>query len=113
VVKKHELTDETKSVTRECIESLKNISSDLIGVKGWRTSEVLSRYFDFSVRGANYTIEWWSNISYLHCGELIIPFTRLSYLGTWPNSFKHNLQFYYHGDVCAILPVEEWEGENE
>ena len=68
-----------------------------------------SRGVYFMVRGMAYKIEWWSNVGYLFKERLQIPFDHVELSGTWPNSFKENLQFHYNGRVCAILPVEPYD----
>ena len=68
-----------------------------------------SRAYDFTVRGVKYTVECWANICYLNCGELSIVFDNFEFSGTWPNSFKKNLQFYFNKKTIAILPVEEYQ----
>ena len=68
-----------------------------------------SRVYTFTVRGVKYTVECWSNLCYLNCGELAVVFDHFEFSGTWPNSFKKNLQFYFNGKTVAILPVEEYQ----
>lgn len=68
-----------------------------------------SRVYAFMVRGAKYAIECWANLCYLNCGELAVVFDHFEFSGTWPNSFKKNLQFYFNGKTIAILPVEEYQ----
>ena len=70
------------------------------------------RSFEFTVKltGKTYKIEWWINICYLttECGTYI-PFDSIEISGTWPNHFKNNLQLQYHGNKCAIIPLEKYE----
>ena len=67
------------------------------------------RTIKFSVRGKDYEIEWYKNISYLYIGEVKIPFYNVSVSGTWPNRFKNNLQFVYAGgETICIMPIEEY-----
>lgn len=69
------------------------------------------RQFEFtiSLTGKKYKITWWVNICYLttECG-LYMPFHSIEISGTWPNHYKNNLQFTYHKDKCAIIPIEEY-----
>ncbi len=68
-----------------------------------------SREYSFSVRNTKYVIDCWKNMGYLRCGELNIPFHTFQICGTWPHQYKNELQFFYHGNTCAILPLEEYE----
>lgn len=72
------------------------------------STEGFNRDRKFIVGGVLYTIEWWCNICYLHSGNLQIPFHSVERSGTWPNRAKTNLQFYYHKEVCCILPIERY-----
>lgn len=74
------------------------------------------RAFEFTVKltGKKYKITWWVNICYLttECG-LYMPFNSVEISGTWPNHFKNNLQFTYHKDKCAIVPIEEYPAKKD
>ena len=96
------------SLTREAIEK-KLKSHNCIKSIGWVNEDEygFSRTYRFKVRNVTYEIEWWSNISYLHCGEMLIPFEEMQITGTWPHRFKNDIQFYNKGHVCCILPIEE------
>ena len=85
------------------------------GVTSGFISELVNydlRYFTFKVplSGANYKIIWWCNVCYLEtsCG-VYIPFHNLEFKGTWPNSFKMNLQFNYHGNTSTIIPIMKYK----
>ena len=94
---------------REWIDRLSKISGKITDCEWINFNEFgYSRTFTFKVRNAVYVIEWWVNVSYLKCGEMIIPFTMIDWSGTWPHHFKNNLQFTYLGNICAIIPVEEY-----
>lgn len=68
------------------------------------------RWFKFSVRGVQYIIEWWSNVSYLEIGEVRIPFNYLEINGHWPNRFKNNIVGRTGDNTRFILPLEEYQG---
>jgi hypothetical protein len=72
--------------------------------------DYFNRNIDFEIEGSIYSIEWWGNICYLHCQGLKMPFTNVEQLGTWPNNYKVNLQFYYtNKDTCAVIGIEKYE----
>lgn len=98
------------SLTKEKLEKVLE-SNDCIKAIGWVKKDKygFSRTYQFEVRGVVYEIEWWKNISYLHCGEMIVLFDEMNISGTWPHHFKNDIRFYYKGDVCCILPIEEYE----
>lgn len=82
--------------------------SDLLEIK---EEQEIWREINFRslLNGTDYKITWYCNISYLSDREgLTIPFDQLSITGTWPNQYKNNLQLYYKGNVCCILPLEEY-----
>ena len=86
-------------------------SSEFIKFNGWIKKDKdsgFSRTCSFSVRGVDYEIEWYCNYSELRCGEMLVLFDNFHITGTWPNHFKNNLQFYFRGKVCAVIPVEEY-----
>ena len=62
----------------------------------------------FKVQAIEYTIVWWKNISYLHIGNAIIPFTNAKITNTWPHNTKNDIQFLYQGSVVCILPIDFW-----
>ena len=69
------------------------------------------REFKFTVKLTDkaYKIDWWCNICHLttECGAYI-PFASFEISGTWPNHHKTNLQFEYNGNICVIIPIEEY-----
>lgn len=67
------------------------------------------RTYQFEVRGATYEIEWHCNYSELRCGEMLVLFDDLRISNTWPHHFRNNLQFYRHGQICCVIPVEGYE----
>ena len=97
------------SLTMEKLEKILE-SNDCIKAIGWINKDKygFSRTYQFEVRNVVYEIEWWCNISYLYCGELFVLFDEMRIDSTWPNHFKNNIQFYYQGKVCCILPIEEY-----
>ena len=65
--------------------------------------------FSLDLTKARYHILWYANIAYLYAeGDMQIPFDDLKITGSWPNGYKTSLQFYYNGQVCCILPIEEY-----
>ena len=75
-----------------------------------------SRYFKIS--GCVFHIDWWVNVPYLTTPNgVVVPFCSVKFCSvkvsnTWPNGSKLNLQFYnQHGDVCCILPIEQYTPE--
>lgn len=71
--------------------------------------ELFNRNRRFIVNGTQYKICWYSNVSYLYCGDIIVPFHAARQSGSWPSRKKLNLQFYdARGDVCCILGIEDW-----
>ena len=85
-------------------------SSEYIKFNGWIKPDEydFSRTASFSVRGADYEIEWWCNYSELRCGEMLVLFDDFKIDTTWPLMFKRFLQFYWQGRVCAVIPIEEY-----
>jgi hypothetical protein len=92
------------------VSKIGHMSPKITGA-GWAEHDEygFSRVYAFTVRGVKYTVECWANICYLKCGELTVVFDSFNFSGTWPNSFKKNLQFYSNGKTIAILPVEEYQ----
>lgn len=86
-------------------------SSEYIKFNGWikKDGYDFSRAVSFSVRGADYEIKWWCNYSELRCGEMIVPFDNFRIETTWPLHYKRYLLFYRHREVCAVIPIEEYE----
>jgi hypothetical protein len=74
-----------------------------------RKHESFNRNRAFTIRGVKYQIEWWSNLMYLQCGEMVIPFDLARIDGTWPHHFKNNLRLLYRGETAAIIPIEEYQ----
>ena len=68
----------------------------------------LNRQVYFTVNSEEYMIEWWCNICYLHVGDLLVIFDKVMVSSSWPNSAKYNLQFYYNGEICAVIPIQYW-----
>ncbi len=68
--------------------------------------ESFNRIRQFEVNGQYFFIAWWKNRSYLHTGELTIPFETIEQSNTWPHASKMNLQFYDDNNLCAILKLE-------
>ena len=97
--------------TKENLEKVLN--KNQIEVVGWTNKDEygFSRKYKFVVRGVEYVIDWWCNVSYLTTGECQIPFTDIEYSGTWPNSFRNNLVFKKAGEIVCVLPVEEYANE--
>ena len=96
-----------KVIEYEELESLLN--TDLIEL--FVSKDVpgkLNRSFKFIAFDKTYLIEWWKNLCYLYIDDVQIPFEQVKITGTWPNRYKNNLQFYYNGEVCAILPIEKY-----
>lgn len=95
---------------KERVEDIAKWSNHIKSI-GWinQNEYGFSRKWAFEVRGTQYIIEWWPNVCQLECGELIVLFDDVRWSGTWPNRFKNNIQFYYNGKVCAIIPVESYD----
>jgi hypothetical protein len=72
-----------------------------------------SRIVRFEIHDVEYEITLFANECYLWCGGLQIPFYCCEVSSTWPNGFKRNLQFYYDGEVCAVIPLEEYPEGSE
>lgn len=69
----------------------------------------LNRMRSFVVNSQFYTIEWWKNVCYLYSGGLMIVFCNAVQSGTWPNTFKTNLQFQNeHGTTMAVIGIERY-----
>lgn len=68
-----------------------------------------SRTIQFTCLESEYTIEWWSNVSYLKIGSLSIPFDKITNKYTWPTFFKTQLQFYYKDRFSCVLGTEKRE----
>ena len=70
--------------------------------------EYFKRWRHFTVGEHQYRIEWWKNVSYIHCpGNVIVPFHRMRVTNTWPNHSKMNLQFEYgNTDTCCIIKID-------
>lgn len=85
-------------------------SSKHIRFNGWiKPNEYgFCRTCSFSVRGVEYEIEWYCNYSELRCGEMLVLFDNFRTENTWPHYYKDNLQFYRNGNVCAVIPIEEY-----
>lgn len=71
------------------------------------------RNINFTVRGTEYKIVWYKNLSTLYAGNVEINFTAVEFSGTWPNKFKDNLQFYYENEVIAIIGVNNYDTTNQ
>lgn len=68
-----------------------------------------SRDLQFNVRGNTYKIKWYWNYSHLYFNdESFLIFDCVEVSSTWPNNFKHNLQFYYKDNIVAVIPIEEY-----
>ena len=68
-----------------------------------------SRTIAFILRSVTYKIEWYSNISYLYIGEVIIPFINIEHTNTYPHNYKSELRFTITKDNAyfpVIIPVE-------
>ena len=50
--------------------------------------------------------EWWSNIAYANVSGVKIVFDEITVSGTWPNSYKTNINLKRNGSVCAVIPTE-------
>jgi len=86
---------------------------NIVQLRSGKFSEELferQRSFQINQSGQvfNYVVEWYKNISYLYVGGVQVPFHTVVQSGTWPNRKKLNLQFYYHGEVAAILGIEDY-----
>lgn len=95
---------------RERIENILT-SSQYIQFNGWINPDGISgfsRICSFAVRGVEYKIEWYCNYSSLFCGEMLVIFDNFRISGTWPHHFKNNIQFYRNGEICAVIPIEEY-----
>lgn len=94
---------------KETVEKILK-SSKYIKFNGWIEPDKsgFSRTCSFEVRGVEYKILWYCNYSSLHCGEMLLMFDNFHIDNTWPHHFKNNLQFYRKGDVCAVIPIEEY-----
>ena len=99
---------------QEQVESVLT-SSDFIKFNGWVKPDKygFSRTASFTVRGVDYEIEWYCNYSELIRGEMIVPFDDFRIETTWPLCYKRFLQFYRRGEVCAVIPIEEYEKVKE
>lgn len=96
------------SLRRERLEELITSNPNVNGT-GWINADRQGHYktYRFEVRGVTYEIDWACSYSILKCGEMRIPFDDLTVKGTWPTGFRYNLQFYYRGHACCVIPVEE------
>ena len=68
-----------------------------------------SRTIAFILRSVTYKIEWYSNISYLYVGEMIVPFINVEHTDTYPHNYKSELRFTINKDNAyfpVIIPVE-------
>jgi len=65
----------------------------------------------FNIEGNEWRIVWYKNICYLENNNqsLIIPFEQVKLTNTWPTRSKMNLQFYYQGEVCCVLKIEDFD----
>ncbi|WP_393965778.1 hypothetical protein [Exiguobacterium sp. S22-S28] len=101
-------------MTQEQLETLLVNAPNVTGVAWINENKYgFSRECEFHVRGMRYAIRWFTNICYLIIGEAEVLFEELKVTGTWPNSFKTNLNFYqdrYDGEpgIVAIIPIEEY-----
>lgn len=88
-------------------------SSKYIQFNGWINPDEygFSRTCSFTVRGVEYRMEWYCNYSTLYCGEMLLIFDNFRIDNTWPHHYKDNLQFYRNGNVCAVIPIEEYPKE--
>jgi len=70
----------------------------------------LNRRIDvIAENGEEFYIMWWCNISYLHYGKAIIPFTDIKISSSFPNNSKLNLVTNYNNsDSTFILPIRSW-----
>lgn len=65
--------------------------------------------FQTTMTNTDIKMEWWVNIAYLILdGDIKIPFDKFEASGTWPNHYKTNLQCENRGNVCCIIPLEEY-----
>lgn len=91
----------------ESVEQVvKAISHPTVEVRVLEAS--FNRSIYFKVNSEEYLIEWWCNLCYLYAGDLLVIFDTVKVDSTWPNRAKMNLQFYYNGEICAIIPIEYW-----
>lgn len=74
----------------------------------------LNRNRSFVIDQVFYTIEWWVNVCYLYSNGLKVVFYDVEQSGTWPNTYKTNLQFKdEHGSTMAIIGIEKYNEERE
>lgn len=62
-----------------------------------------SRTLEFSALEEKFEIEWWVNQSYLKKENLMIPFTEIKFLYTWPTYWHKQLQFYNNKEIVAVI----------
>lgn len=104
-----------KSMTQEDVEKVLT-SNKHIKFHGWIKPNCtgFSRTASFSVRGADYEIEWYCNSQILRCGEMQTFYDYFRLDDTWPEHFKKFLQFYIGNEkIVAIIPVEEFGEDKE
>ncbi len=73
-------------------------------------NELFERVRKFKINNTKYKIKWFSNISYLEHGDMIVPFFSVRQADTWPIPTKMNLQFYDRDmATCCIVVIENYE----
>lgn len=66
------------------------------------------RKFVFTALGVTYSIEWWTNQSYLFINDVQVLFNSVKIDGCWPNRYKKSLVLKQNDQVVAIIPLEEY-----
>lgn len=67
-----------------------------------------NRTIEFTALGLEYKIVWFVNISRLYIGHVQVMFNSIDIGGTWPNSFKSNINFRDNKGTVCVLPIEEY-----
>lgn len=68
-----------------------------------------SRKISFDVSDKTYKIEWmWNQSTLFMDGDVEIIFDKCFAIGTWPNRYRTNLQFYHKDTPICIIPIENY-----
>ncbi|MFD1450868.1 hypothetical protein [Oceanobacillus sojae] len=68
-----------------------------------------TRTLSFTVNNKKYIIDWMWNESSLHFdGDSLFMFDKVEVSSSYPNGYRTNLQFYLHGRIIAVIPLEKY-----
>jgi len=74
----------------------------------------LNRRIDIKAEnGEEFYIIWYKNLLYIYYGKAIIPCHNIKLSSTWPNNSMLNIQSEYNGETNFILPIRDWDLEDE